>query len=70
LGRGAVFKWHKLFAQGRDSLEDDELTSQPRMIRTELKIKEVAMFVHASCSQIVDEVASSAAGISHDVTHL
>jgi hypothetical protein len=26
LGRSAVFKWHKRFAQERDSLEDDEHT--------------------------------------------
>jgi hypothetical protein len=28
LGRSAVFKWHKRFAQGRNSLEDDEHTGQ------------------------------------------
>jgi hypothetical protein len=26
LGHSVVFKWHKCFAQGRDSLEDDEHT--------------------------------------------
>lgn len=29
LGHSAVFKWHKRFAQGRDSLEDDEHTGRP-----------------------------------------
>jgi hypothetical protein len=38
LGRSAVFKWHKRFAQGRDSLEYDERTGWPRTVRTELKI--------------------------------
>jgi hypothetical protein len=38
LGCSAVLKWHKRLAQGRDSLEDYEHTSQPRMVRTELKI--------------------------------
>jgi hypothetical protein len=33
-GRSAVFKWHKLFVQGRDSLEDDEHTGRPRTART------------------------------------
>jgi hypothetical protein len=33
-----LFKWHKRFAQGRDSLEEDVHTSRPRTIRTELKI--------------------------------
>jgi hypothetical protein len=32
LGRSAVFMWHKHFAQGRDSLEDDEHTGQPRLV--------------------------------------
>jgi hypothetical protein len=50
----AVFKWHKRFAQGRDSLEYDEHTGQRRTIRTELKIREVAMVVCANCSQTID----------------
>jgi hypothetical protein len=44
LGRSAVFKWHKRFAQGRDSLEDHEHTSQPRMVRTELRSKELQLW--------------------------
>jgi hypothetical protein len=43
LGHSAMFKWHKHFAQGRDSLEDDKQTGQLRMVRTELQIQEVAM---------------------------
>jgi hypothetical protein len=31
LGHGVVFKWHKRFAQGRDSLEDDERTGWPEL---------------------------------------
>jgi hypothetical protein len=50
LGHSVVFKWHKHFAQGRDSLEDDKHTSRPRMVRTELKIQEVAMLVRANRS--------------------
>jgi hypothetical protein len=64
-----VFKWHKRFAQGSDSLEDDEHTSQPRMVRTEFRIKEVATLVHANRSQMVDEIAAAAAGISHGTCH-
>jgi hypothetical protein len=44
LGSSTVFKWHKRFTDGSDSLEDDEHTSWPRTIRTELRIQEVAMF--------------------------
>jgi hypothetical protein len=44
-------------------LEDDEHTGWPRMVRTELKIQEVATLVHANHSQMVDEII--AAGISH-----
>jgi transposase len=63
LGRSAVFKWHKRSAQGRGTLEDNEHTGRPRMVKTEPKIQEVAMMVHAKRSQVVDEIA--AAGISH-----
>jgi hypothetical protein len=54
MGHSAVFKWHRRFAQGRESLEDDGNTGRPRMVRTELKIQEVATLLHANCSQIVD----------------
>jgi hypothetical protein len=67
LGHSAVFKWHRRFAQGRDSLEDDKYTDRPRTVRTELKIQEVAM-VPANHSQMADEVAA-AAGISHGTCH-
>jgi hypothetical protein len=66
LSHSAMFKWHKHFAQGRDSLKDDEHTGWPRMVGTELKIQESATLVHANCSQTVDEIAAAAAaGISH-----
>jgi hypothetical protein len=42
LGHSVVFKWHKLFAQGRDSLEDEEHTGQPKTVRTELKMQKIA----------------------------
>jgi hypothetical protein len=68
----AVFKWHKRFAQGRNSSEDNyEHTSQPRTVRTELKIQEVAMLVHANRSQTVNEVttAETALRISNGTCH-
>jgi hypothetical protein len=67
LGCSAVFKWHKRFARGRDSLEEEHI-GQPRTVRTELKIQKVATLVHANCSQTVVEIAAAAAtaeGISH-----
>jgi hypothetical protein len=67
LGRSAVFKWHKRFAQGRGSLEGDEHTGRPRSVRTELEIQEVATLVHANRFQTVDEI--TAAGISHGTCH-
>jgi hypothetical protein len=66
LGRSAVFKWHKYFAQGRGSLEDDEHTGRPRT-GSELRIQEVATVVHASRSQTVDGTA--AAGTSQGTCH-
>jgi hypothetical protein len=59
-----VFQRRKHFADGRDSLEDDEHTGRQTTVRTELNIEEVAMLVHANRSQMVDEVAATA-GISH-----
>jgi hypothetical protein len=67
LGRSAVFKSHKRFAQERDSLEDYEHIGRPRTVRTEMKIQEVAVLANANCSKIVDEIA--AAGISHGTCH-
>jgi hypothetical protein len=49
-------------------MEDDKHTSQPRTVRNELRIQEVAMFVHANHYQNVEEVAG-AAGISHGTCH-
>jgi hypothetical protein len=56
------------FAQRGDSLADDEHTSWPRTITTELKIQEFVMLVHANHSQMLDEV-TAAAGISHGTCH-
>jgi hypothetical protein len=67
LGRSAVFKWHKCFAQGKDSLKDDEHAGRQRTVGTELKIQEVAMLVRANSSQTVNEAA--AAGISYGTCH-
>jgi hypothetical protein len=69
LGHNAVFKWHRYFAYGRDSLKDDKDTGRPGTVRTELKIQEVATLVHANCSQMVDEITAAAAGISHGTCH-
>jgi hypothetical protein len=60
-----VFNWHKRFAQGRESLEDDEHISQPRTVRTELNIQEVGTLARASSSQMVDKIAT--AGVSHKI---
>jgi hypothetical protein len=68
LACSAVFKWHNRFAQGRNSLEDDEHADRPRTVRTELTIQEVAMLVHANHSQMVEEIAA-ASGTSHGTCH-
>lgn len=67
-GRSAVFKWHQRFAQGRDSLEDDDRSGRPKAVRTERKIEEVATLVRANRSQSVDDIAA-AVGISHGTCH-
>jgi hypothetical protein len=64
-----VFQWHKRFVQGRDSLEDDEHTSQPGTVRTELKIQEAATLVRTNHSKMVDEVTAAAGGISCGSCH-
>ncbi|PSN36633.1 hypothetical protein C0J52_22296 [Blattella germanica] len=58
-GDSAVFKWHQRVSQGRDSLEDDQRMGRPPTVRTESKIEEVAMVVHANRSQSVDDISSS-----------
>jgi hypothetical protein len=50
-------------------LEDDEHSGWPRTVRTELKIQEVATLVRANHSQMVDEIAAAAEGISHGTCH-
>jgi hypothetical protein len=67
LGCSTVFKLHKYFPQGRNSLEDDKHISRPRMIRTEHKIEEIATLARANLSKTVDEVAE--AGIGHGTCH-
>jgi hypothetical protein len=61
------FKWHQCFAQGRDSLEDDERSGLPKAVRTEHNIEEVATLVRANHSQLVNIAA--AIGISHGTCH-
>jgi hypothetical protein len=58
-----MFKWHQRFAQGRDTLEDDEHSGGSKAVRTERKIEEVATLVHANRSQSLDDIAA-AVGIS------
>ena len=50
LSRSVVFRWHRHFAQGQDSLEDVVHTSRPQAVRTEHKIQVVAMLVRANGS--------------------
>jgi hypothetical protein len=69
LGRSAVFRWHKHFAQGRESLEDDENTHQETTVKTELKILQVATLVCTNHSKMIDEIAAAAAGICHGTCH-
>jgi hypothetical protein len=48
--------------------DDDESTGQPKVARTEHKIEEVAMLVHANHSESVDDIAA-AVGISYGMCH-
>jgi hypothetical protein len=65
LSSSAVFKWHKRFAQGRDSSEYHEHTGWPRMVITVFKIQEAVMLVCANRSQMVDEIEAAAGSRSH-----
>jgi hypothetical protein len=57
----------KRLAQEGCNLEE-EPNGQSRIVRTELRIQEVAMLVHGNHSQVVGEVAT-AAGITLDTCH-
>jgi hypothetical protein len=63
LGRSAVFKCRQHFAQGRDSLDDNERSGWPKAVRIERKIE-----VHANLAQSVDDIAT-AVWISHGTRH-
>ena len=62
------FRWHQCFSQGRESLDGDMHTGQPQTVRTECKIKEVALLVRANCSQSVDDLAA-AVGVSYGICY-
>jgi hypothetical protein len=49
----------------------DEHNNWPRMVKTELKMKEVVTLVHVNCSKMVgkDAAAIAAAWISHCTCH-
>jgi hypothetical protein len=47
-----------MFCTREDSLEV-ELTNRPGTVRTEFTIQDIAMLVHANCSQRVDEVTAA-----------
>ncbi|KAJ4436457.1 hypothetical protein ANN_19090 [Periplaneta americana] len=64
VSRSVVFRWHRRFLQGRDSLEDDVRTGRPQTIPTERKIQEVATLVRANRSHSVDDTAATV-GVSH-----
>jgi hypothetical protein len=68
--KNTTFRKLDLFPSSRPStcLEDDEHTSRPRTVRTELKIQEVATLLRANHFQMVDEIAAKA-GISHGACH-
>jgi hypothetical protein len=64
LGHSAEFKWHKHFVQGREDLEDDELSE----LISRSKTVTTVTLVYANRSQMVDEIVT-AAGINHDTCH-
>lgn len=68
MGRSAVFKWHKRFAEGRDSLDDDARTGRSRTVRTKNTILEVQRVLCEDRLQTIDDIAA-ATGISHGSCH-
>jgi hypothetical protein len=65
----AVFKWHKYVVQERKSLEGDEHTGKPRMVKTELKIQKVSTFLHANCSHAHHKILSDDLNMPHFAQH-
>jgi hypothetical protein len=65
LGHSAVFD--TIILRRGETVEDDEQSGWPKVVRTECKIEEVAALVRANRSQLVDIAA--AVGISHDMCH-
>ena len=72
LSHSVVFRWHRRFSQGRDSMEDDVRTGRSQTVRTQRKIEEVAMLVRANRSQSVADLAAAAAAAAaaaEEVSH-
>ena len=59
-----VFRSHRRFLLGSDSLEDDVRTGRPQTVRTKRKIEYIEMLVRANHSQSVDDLAA-AVGDNH-----
>jgi len=44
--KSSVFEWHRLFKEGREDVQDDPRSGQPKMQRTDANVDRVRTLVH------------------------
>lgn len=63
MSRASVFHWHKLFKEGRESVEDEPHQRRPRTATDELHVNQIKEMVLQNSRLTVKEL-STAVGIS------
>ena len=57
LTRSNVFRWHKRFRSGRESVEDDERSGRPSTAKTDENINKIKGWMTVSCKLTIREIA-------------
>ncbi|GFU23921.1 protein GVQW3 [Trichonephila clavipes] len=72
MGRSGVFKWHKLFLEGRERVEDDDPSRRPSTSKTYQNVARVKTLLNSdhrmSIRMIADELNSFFVSIQPSLT--
>jgi predicted DNA-binding protein YlxM (UPF0122 family) len=73
LSRAQVFRWHKDFANGRETVEDEPRSGRPASVRTSTNVDPVRAFVRQdrrlTIRMIADELNINKSAVHQIVTH-
>lgn len=69
LSRAMVFRWHKQFSEGRETVEDEQRAGPSRTVRTPGMIQKVRDFI-AEDRNATTRMIGEALGISHETARL